>query len=51
MLGGTTGTDLYVVAANWPGAAALREHTDWDGQVLRTHVSAPAAGWPGNSSG
>lgn len=50
MLGGPAGTDLYVVAARWPGATALWEHTEWDGQVLRTAVTVPAAGWPGNSS-
>jgi sugar lactone lactonase YvrE len=50
MLGGPAGTDLYVVAARWPGAAALREHTEWDGQVLRTSVTVPGAGWPGTSS-
>lgn len=48
MLGGPSGTELYVVAARWPGVAALREHTEWDGQVLRTPVRSPAAGWPGN---
>ncbi|MDT4942228.1 MAG: hypothetical protein QOJ34_2317 [Pseudonocardiales bacterium] len=47
MLGGTS---LYVVAARWPGAAALREHTNWDGQVLRTRVAVPGAGWPGGAA-
>jgi len=51
MLGGSAGTDLYVVAARWPGAAALREHTEWDGQVLRTAVTVPAAGWPDDTVG
>jgi sugar lactone lactonase YvrE len=46
MLGGAQGSALYVVAARWPGAAALREHTQWDGQVLRTRVSVPGAGYP-----
>jgi sugar lactone lactonase YvrE len=41
-------TDLYVVAAKWPGAAALMTHTDWDGQLLRTPVRVGRAGWPGN---
>jgi sugar lactone lactonase YvrE len=45
MLGGS---NLYVVAARWPGAAALQQHTEWDGQVLRVPVDVPAAGWPGN---
>ena len=44
MLGGA---HLYVVAARWPGAAALRTHERWDGQVLRTAVPVPGAGWPG----
>jgi sugar lactone lactonase YvrE len=39
---------LYVVAANWPGGAALATHTDWDGQLLRTSVPIGRAGWPGN---
>jgi sugar lactone lactonase YvrE len=46
MLGGTGGAHLYVVAARWPGAAALGSHVDWDGQVLRTEVGTPGAGWP-----
>jgi sugar lactone lactonase YvrE len=37
-LGGTDPPDLYIVAARWPGAAALATHKDWDGQVLRTVV-------------
>jgi sugar lactone lactonase YvrE len=37
---------LYVVAARWPGVAALATHTDWDGQVLRTTVTTGGAGWP-----
>jgi sugar lactone lactonase YvrE len=39
---------LYVVAAHWPGAAALATHTDWDGQLLRVSVPVSRAGWPGN---
>jgi sugar lactone lactonase YvrE len=46
MLGGAAGAQLYVVAARWPGMAALTTHVDWDGQVLRTAVSTPGAGWP-----
>ena len=46
MLGGTDGAQLYVVAAQWPGFAALATHVDWDGQVLRTAVGTPGAGWP-----
>jgi sugar lactone lactonase YvrE len=40
------GPELYVVAARWPGAAALATHTDWDGQVFRAAVGAGGAGWP-----
>lgn len=43
MLGGA---HLYVVAARWPGAAALRTHEQWDGQVLRTAAAVAGAGWP-----
>ena len=46
MLGGTASPALYVVAAVWPGAAGLMTHTEWDGQVLRTPVDVPGAGWP-----
>lgn len=41
-------THLYVVAAHWPGAAALATHTEWDGQLLRTPVGVGRGGWPGN---
>ena len=46
MLGGGDAPSLYVVAARWPGAAALATTTDWDGQVLRTPVAVAGAGWP-----
>jgi sugar lactone lactonase YvrE len=46
MLGGGASPALYVVAAVWPGGAAMMTHTDWDGQVLRMPVEVPAAGWP-----
>ena len=46
MLSETDPPYLYMVAARWPGAAALATHTDWDGQVLRTAVTIPGAGWP-----
>jgi sugar lactone lactonase YvrE len=39
---------LYVVAAHWPGGAALATHTDWDGQLLRMPVDVGHGGWPGN---
>ena len=47
MLGGTDRPNLYVVAAHWPGMAALTSDVAWDGQVLRTPVTVPGAGWPG----
>jgi len=40
-------SDLYVVGARWPGAAALATHDDWDGHVWRLAAPAAAAGWPG----
>ena len=46
MLGGPTGRSLYVVAARWPGIAGLGGDAPWDGQVLRTEVEVPGAGWP-----
>jgi sugar lactone lactonase YvrE len=46
MLGGPDGAALYVVAARWPGFAGLASHVDWEGQVLRTAVGTPGAGWP-----
>jgi len=49
MLGRGVDPHLYVVAAHWPGAAAaFRSDVSWDGQVLRTPVTVPGAGWPGN---
>jgi sugar lactone lactonase YvrE len=48
MLGGVSGTSLYIVAAHWPGAQALHKDVEWDGQLLRTEVTTPRAGWPGN---
>lgn len=46
MLGGAGGSNLYVVAARWPGVAGLGGDAAWEGQVLRTEVSVPGAGWP-----
>ena len=46
MLGGADGSNLYVVAARWPGMAGLGGDAAWEGQVLRTEVSVPGAGWP-----
>lgn len=46
MLGGAAASTLYVVAARWPGLAAMGAATAWEGQVLRTEVSVAGAGWP-----
>ncbi len=46
MLGGETGTTLYIVAARWPGMAGMGGDTAWEGQVLRTDVTVAGAGWP-----
>lgn len=46
MLGGTDGPNLYVVAARWPGMAGLGGGAPWEGQVQRTRVTVPGAGWP-----
>jgi sugar lactone lactonase YvrE len=46
MLGGRSTPSLYIVAARWPGMAGLAGDAPWDGQVLRTEVSVPGAGWP-----
>jgi sugar lactone lactonase YvrE len=47
MLGGRGRTSLYIVAARWPGMAGLGGDGPWEGQVLRTDVAVPGAGWPG----
>jgi sugar lactone lactonase YvrE len=46
MLGGRGGTSLYIVAARWPGMAGLGGDAPWEGQVVRTEVAVPGAGWP-----
>jgi sugar lactone lactonase YvrE len=46
MLSETDPPYLYVVAARWPGAAALATHKDWEGQLLRTVAPVAGAGWP-----
>jgi sugar lactone lactonase YvrE len=46
MLGGVDGRSLYVVAARWPGMAGLSGDAPWEGQVVRTSVGVPGAGWP-----
>jgi sugar lactone lactonase YvrE len=47
MLGGPGRTSLYIMAARWPGVAGLGGDAPWEGQVLRTEVAVPGAGWPG----
>jgi sugar lactone lactonase YvrE len=47
MLGGEDRTSLFIVAAHWAGMASFAGDAPWDGQVLRTPVSTPGAGWPG----
>ena len=49
MLGGPYGATLYMVAAQWPGAAGLGGDMEWDGQVLRTEVEIAGSGWPARS--
>jgi sugar lactone lactonase YvrE len=44
---GDDGPTLYVVAARWPGMAALQGPVDWQGQVLSYPAPAGPAGWPG----
>jgi sugar lactone lactonase YvrE len=46
MLGGQDSPSLYAVTAVWPGAAGFMTFSDWDGQVVRTPVDVPGAGWP-----
>ncbi|WP_077043758.1 SMP-30/gluconolactonase/LRE family protein [Rhodococcus sp. MTM3W5.2] len=46
-LGGADGDTLFVVAAQWPGAERLMDHTAWDGTVVSTPAPAQGAGWPG----
>jgi sugar lactone lactonase YvrE len=47
MLGGNDTATLYIVAAHWPGAAALGGDVTWDGQLLSVPAPVPGAGWPG----
>ena len=49
MLGGRDRANLYIVAARWPGMAGLAGDVPWEGQVLRTEVAVPGAGWPARS--
>jgi sugar lactone lactonase YvrE len=45
MLGGADGSTLFVVAAEWRGAANLFDGPR-TGQVLTAQAPAPGAGWP-----
>jgi sugar lactone lactonase YvrE len=44
MLGGPSGTTLFMMAAEWPGAA--NPAGPRTGQVLTIEASAPGVGWP-----
>ena len=48
ILGGPAGDTLYVVGAQWPGAAGLSADTRWAGAVWSAPAPAPRSGWPGN---
>jgi len=45
MLGGANGTTLFLLAAEWRGAANMREMAR-TGQLLSAQAPAPHAGWP-----
>ena len=45
MLGGASGTTLFLLAAEWRGAANMREMAR-TGQVLSAQAPAPHVGWP-----
>ncbi|MFD1935636.1 MULTISPECIES: SMP-30/gluconolactonase/LRE family protein [Nonomuraea] len=45
-LGGTDGTTLFIVAAEWRGMTEPEMVTPGSGQVLATQVGVPQAGWP-----
>jgi len=45
MLGGANGTTLFLLAAEWRGAANMREMAR-TGQVLSAQAPAPHVGWP-----
>jgi sugar lactone lactonase YvrE len=44
-LGGADGKTLFVVAAEWRGAANMTS-PDRTGQILTAAAPAPGAGWP-----
>ena len=45
-LGGSAGTTLFIVAAEWRGMTASEMVGPTSGQVLATEVEVPGAGWP-----
>jgi sugar lactone lactonase YvrE len=45
MLGGAEGTTLFLMAAEWRGAANMHDATR-TGQVLTVQAPAPHVGWP-----
>jgi sugar lactone lactonase YvrE len=46
MLGGPQGKTLFIVAAEWHGAANIDGHSMRTGQVLTSEAPAPHDGWP-----
>jgi sugar lactone lactonase YvrE len=46
VLGGTTGTTLFIVAADWRGMTAGQMVRPGSGQALAIDVEVPGAGWP-----
>ena len=45
-LGGSDGTTLFIVTAEWRGMTETEMVTPGTGQVLATEVEIPGAGWP-----
>jgi sugar lactone lactonase YvrE len=45
-LGGADGTTLFMMAAEFPGAAGMAGDAPRTGQVLTVEAPAPGAGWP-----
>jgi hypothetical protein len=45
MLGGGSGTTLFMMAAEWRGAANMHDPTR-TGEVRSVEAPAPHAGWP-----
>ena len=46
VLGGSGGTTLFIVAAQWRGMTESEMVSPGSGQVLATQVDVPGAGWP-----